>query len=79
MARMITKYLDSRGNEHTSEALADRADLRYKVEEILDPHCNNNGIYLERIECFNREALQPLIDYFTKLAEESDERAHRSG
>ena len=79
MARQIVKYLDNRGIEHTSEAQADRADLRYKAEAILDPCCDDDTIVLERLEGMNREALQPLIDYFTKLAEESDERTRRYG
>lgn len=79
MARTITKYVDSRGHEHTSEAAADRADLRYKAEEILDRYCSDDHISLDRAEVLNREALQPLIDYFTKLAEESDERTRRFG
>lgn len=79
MARKIVKYLDSRGHEHTGEAQADRADLRYKVEEILARHCVDDSINLESLEGSNREHLQPLIDYFEMLAKESDERTRRFG
>lgn len=79
MARQITKYLDSRGGEYATEAEADRADTRHAVEELLEPLCSDAGIDLAHLESWNRVALQPLIDYLTQLAAESDERTRRYG
>jgi len=79
MAKQKIVWLDSRNYEHSSEAEADRADLRYLIEERLKDICDNGDVDLKISESWGPEWVGPVAAYFYLLLKEAEERSRQRG
>lgn len=79
MAKQKTMWVAEDGSQHDREMDAIRADMRYKAHQVLKNIYTGGGIDLKRIEGFNEETLQPVIDYFESIKLEAVARRKMHG
>jgi len=79
MAKQKIVWLDSRNRDHSSEADADRADLRFLIEERLKDICDDGDIDLKITESWGPESVRPVAAYFNLLLKEAEERSRQYG
>lgn len=81
MAKQVVEWEDCKGERHSNEAEAKKADLRIAAETFLDSIgiVDKGRANLKNMLGVSAMALQPLKDFIGLLCKESDERTRKHG